>query len=289
MRQTLHLLPAADFPVFMRAVRDSRMAAILRIMARFGVANRDVEPMNHAVMDALADGPMTLRELAAAIKPGLNKNLRAWMAEMSNGFRPAIVEGLICHGPFRGAEASLVRVDQWLPRQKQISVDKAQTTLFHRYLRAYGPATLQDFSRWSGIPMSRVKELQESLQTEHDVMQFEIEHSNHLLLAEDYEELAGNDVVGLNVRLLPGFDPYLLAHAVKDHLVEPANYKQVYRNQGWISAVILVNGKVAGVWSCGARRGRTAVDIRPFKKLSAAVRAKIDDEAASLAKFMDAS
>src|SRR5258708_7099997 len=120
-------------------------------------------------------------------------------------------------------------------------------------------------------------------------MQLDIDHRKHMLLEEDYEELTSNDVVGLNVRLLPGFDPYLLAHAVKDHLVEPANYKQVYRNQGWISAVILVNGKIAGVWSYGARRGRTAVDIRPFKKLSPAMRAKIGDEAASLARFMDAS
>jgi hypothetical protein len=287
MRQTLHLLAANDFPAFITAERDSRMAAILRIMARFGIAPKEVDPMNKAVMDALADGPLTLRQLAAAIKPKLNKKLRTWMAEMWNGFRPAIAEGLICYGPSRGAEATLVRVDQWLPRQKPIAVEKAQTTLFHRYLCAYGPATLQDFSRWSGIPMARVKQLQEVLRTEDNVMEFDLENSKHLLLAKDYEKLTSNEVDGPNVRLLPSFDPYLLGHAIKDHLVEPANYKQVYRNQGWISAVIMVNGKVAGVWSHGARKGRTALDIRPFKTLSARIRRKIEDEAASLAKFME--
>jgi winged helix DNA-binding protein len=288
MRQTLHLLAADDFPAFITAERDSRMAAILRIMARFGIAPNEVDPMNNAVLDALADGPLTLRQLAATIKPKLNKKLRTWMGEMWNGFRPAIAEGLICYGPSRGAEATLVRVDQWLPKQKQISVKKAQTTLLHRYLRAYGPATLQDFSRWSGIPMSRVKELRELLR-EDEIVQFDIDDSRHLLLAKDYEELIDSDPGGLSVRLLPGFDSYLLGHAIKDHLVEPANYKQVYRNQGWISAVILVDGKVAGVWSYSGSRGRTAVDIRPFKKLSATVREKIEEEAASLAKFMDAS
>src|SRR5258708_6676459 len=283
MRQTLHLLAAADFSTFITAERDSRMAGILRIMARFGIAPREVEPMNRAVVDALAGGPLTLRQLAAEIKPKLNKKLRTWMGEMSNGFRPAIAEGLICYGPSRGAEATLVRVDQWLPRQKKVPVDKAQTTLFHRYLRAYSPATLQDFSRWSGIPMSRVKQLRELLQ---DVVQFDIEQNQFLLLAKDYEDLKNSGPEGLNVRLLPGFDPYLLGHARKDHLVERCDYKQVYRDQWWISAVILVNGRIEGTWTRSKRRGRTEVDIRPFKKLSAAVRSKIEDEAASLAKFM---
>ena len=286
MRQTLHLLPAADFSTFITAERDSRMAGILRIMARFGIAPREVEPMNRAVMDALANGPLTLQQLAAAVKPKLNKKLRTWMGEMWNGFRPAIAEGLICYGPSRGAEATLVRVDQWLPRQKQISVDKAQTTLFHRYLQAYGPATLQDFSRWSGVSMSRVTQLRELL---HDVVQFDVEQSHLLLPAKDYEDLKNSGLEGMNVRLLPGFDSYLLGHAIKDHLVEPVHYKKVYRNQGWISAVVLVDGRIEGTWTYSKRRGRTEVDIRPFKKLSVKVRDQVESEAASLAKFMDAS
>lgn len=286
MRQTLHLLAAADFSTFITAERDSRMAGILRIMARFGIAHKEIEPMNRAVMDALADGPLTLKQLAAEIKPKLNKKLRAWMGEMSNGFRPAIAEGLVCYGPSRGAEATLVRVDQWLPRQKQINIDKAQATLFHRYLRAYGPATLQDFSRWSGIPMSRVKQLHELLQ---GVMQVDVEGSQLLLNATDYDDLKDSALEGLNVRLLPGFDPYLLGHAAKDHMVEPRYYKQVYRDQWWISAVILVDGKTEGTWTYTRRRGRTEVDFQPFKKLSVKVRDQIASEAASLVKFMDAS
>jgi hypothetical protein len=286
MRQTLHLLAAADFSTFITAERDSRMAGILRIMARFGITHEEVEPMNRAVMDALADGPLTLKQLAAEVKPKLNKKLRTWMGEMSNGFRPAIAEGLICYGPSRGAEATLVRVDQWLPRQKQVSVDKAQATLFHRYLRAYGPATLQDFSRWSGIPMSRVNQLRELLQ---DVVQFDVEGSQLLLNVNDYDDLRDSALEELNVRLLPGFDPYLLGHAAKDHMVEPRNYKRVYRDQWWISAVVLVNGRIEGTWTYSKRRGRTEVDIQPFKKLSVKVRDQIEIEGASLTKFMDAS
>ncbi len=63
MRQTLHLIPAADFPFVITAIRDSRVAAVLRVMARFGITGSDVEILNTAVVDALASGPKTKREL----------------------------------------------------------------------------------------------------------------------------------------------------------------------------------------------------------------------------------
>ena len=64
-----------------------------------------------------------------------------------------MVEGLICYGPDLGHGVTLVRVDQWLQGQVIISEQVAQQILLSRYLRAYGPAILQDFSKWSSISM----------------------------------------------------------------------------------------------------------------------------------------
>ena len=44
------------------------------------------------------------------------------------------------------------------------------------------------------------------------------------------------------------FDTFLLAHATKHHLVEPRFYKRVYRNQGWLSPVVIVAGRIVAVW-----------------------------------------
>ncbi len=44
------------------------------------------------------------------------------------------------------------------------------------------------------------------------------------------------------------FDPFLLAHATKGHLVERKYYKRVYRPQGWISPVVMRGGTIVGVW-----------------------------------------
>ena len=89
------------------------------------------------------------------------------------------------------------------------------------------------------------------------------------------------------LRLLPHFDPYLLGHVDKNHLVSPANYKRVYRAAGWISPVVLLNGRVIGTWSY-TRRGKGAfLKVEPFEKFSKAIHSKIEKEAARLGAFME--
>jgi hypothetical protein len=85
--------------------------------------------------------------------------------------------------------------------------------------------------------------------------------------------------------LLPLFDPYLLAHAEKHHLVESLHYKRVYRNQGWISAVVLINGRIGGTWSYWSEGKKVAVEMKPFKKLQSSTRKSIELEVASLSSF----
>jgi len=91
-----------------------------------------------------------------------------------------------------------------------------------------------------------------------------------------------------SLRLLPNFDPFLLAHATKDHLVERRHYKRVYRNQGWITPVVLVDGRVAGIWSLEMRGKAVAVDVQMFAPFNRATRAGIEREAAALAAFLGA-
>src|SRR5262249_22958150 len=43
MRRTLHLVPSDEFPVYITALRTSRMAALVRVMSRFGITAKDVE------------------------------------------------------------------------------------------------------------------------------------------------------------------------------------------------------------------------------------------------------
>jgi hypothetical protein len=201
--------------------------------------------------------------------------------------RVPVAEGLICYGPGESKEVSFIRVDRWLPKRKPklISETEAQWALFRKYLRAYGPATLTDFSHWSGIPMQEVKPLRSLLEPE--LAEIPGDKKNCLLLREDVAVLNSTWAGKTSIRLLPSFDSYLLAHREKDHLLSAKHYKLVYRNQGWISPVVLIDGAIAGVWSHKLQNKKLLVGIEPFGKLSRTARAEIEREAERLALFFE--
>jgi hypothetical protein len=286
MRQTLHLIPGADFSIYISALKRSRCTALMRVMSRFGITRKDVEGLNEAVVGALGGGPLTQGELIERVAPVVGKNMRAWMERVwgVTVFRPALVDGLICYGPDRGREVTFVRVDQWMAGQKAVPEGEAKQVLFRRYLGTYGPATLQDFSRWAGIPMAEARPVRESL--EDELVEVPLGDKSGVLLRKDRDALANSRLGEEHLRLLPGFDPYLLGHAEKDHLVESSHYKRVYRNQGWISPVVLHNGRVIGVWSSTRRGKRPSLAVELFGKSSKKIRGEIENEAASLGAFL---
>ena len=86
------------------------------------------------------------------------------------------------------------------------------------------------------------------------------------MLAADLKSLrSGADQE--SVQLLPGFDPYLMGHATRDHLFDPVHRWKVSRVAGWISPVVLVNGRVMGVWTHAVTKGGLKVDLTPFAPL----------------------
>jgi hypothetical protein len=286
VRQTLHLIPTNEFQLYIAALRPSRVAAVLRVMARCGIAREEGEALTPLIMDALASGPLGRVAIADAVRPKVSKRVRAWMEKVWSIVRVPVSEGLICYGPGENSEINFIRVDQWLPRlkRKPISSTQAQLVLLRKYLSAYGPATLTDFSHWSGISMQEVKPLRALIESEAKEIPG---RKSSFLLREDVAALNKSAGRTACIRLLPIFDTYLLAHRDKNHLLSAQHYKRVYRNQGWISPVVLIDGAIAGVWSHKLQNRNLLVNVDPFGKLSTIERNGIRREAERLALFFE--
>ncbi|MGA2375478.1 MAG: winged helix DNA-binding domain-containing protein [Candidatus Sulfotelmatobacter sp.] len=289
MRQTLHLIPTDEFPLYIAALRPSRFAQAMRVMERCGITRDESEALIALIMETLSAGPLSRPAIAAAIRPKASKQVRFWMENSWSLVRLPVAEGLICYGRGEGNEIVFIRTDHWLPKLKLklMPTTEAQCALLRKYLRAYGPATLTDFSHWAGIPLRELKPLPALLESE--LAEAPGGKKNRLLLREDVAALTGRRSANPSIRLLPNFDSYLLAHREKDHLLSAQHYKRVYRNQGWISPVVLINGVITGVWSHKVHGKRLLVNVEPFGKLTKTERASIEREAESLALYHDAS
>jgi winged helix DNA-binding protein len=284
MRQTLHLIPEDQFNIYIAALKSSRVAAVLRVMSRFGIGDEEAAALTALIMDILSAGPQNRAAIFAAVRPKVSKRVRAWMDRVWSIVRIPIAEGLICYGSGEGNETKFVRSDQWMTAKPlKVTEEQARAELFRWYLRAYGPAALRDFAHWSGMPAGEVRPLPSLLAAELD--EIKVENTVCLLLREDRDALAGGGETNA-VRLLPHFDPYLLAHREKSHLVATRHYKRVYRNQGWISPVVLLQGAVAGVWGYRLQGKKLVVNVEAFGRISSVGKTMIAQESESLAGFL---
>jgi hypothetical protein len=76
--------------------------------------------------------------------------------------------------------------------------------------------------------------------------------------------------------------------ADRGHLVPDAHRRQVSRAQGWIAPVVLVDGRVLGVWKHARKSSRLAVEVTPLGRLTRRVVAGIQAEADELRRFLGA-
>jgi hypothetical protein len=287
MRQTLHIVPSDEFHLYIAALKPARIAGALRIMSKFGIDREESEALTALIMEAIAEGPLSRAAIHMAVRPKASKRVHAYMERVWSIMRLPVAEGLICYGSGENNEVTFIRRDRWLRKLKfkSITTTEAQCALFLKYLSAYGPAAPSDFSHWAGVPMQDAKRLPALLESE--LAEIPGEKKSCFLLRKDVLALEEIESSKDSVRLLPHFDPFLLAHREKDHLLSAANYKRVYRNQGWISPVVLVDGAVAGVWSYKVQNKKLFVRIEPFGKLSRSVHTRVAKEAANLAAWFE--
>jgi hypothetical protein len=91
-----------------------------------------------------------------------------------------------------------------------------------------------------------------------------------------------------SVRLLPMFDPWVneLPRRV-DWLLPVERHDAAHRVAGWVSAVVLVDGRIAGTWELmGGTRGGT-IEVTPFGRLRSGVRPELTAEGDRIAAYLD--
>jgi len=285
VRFAVHVIPAEDFLLYTRALH-ARIRRDLAWMKRRGRSAAELEAIIQSIAEAVAKGPLTRRILADRVASTLGERARPWIQHGWGGrVVHAGLRGLVCFGPARGNEITFVSRERWLPDVRDFAPEEAAGILLRRYLRAFGPATQQDFQRWAEIPMADVRAMWDA--AEGDLIEVRVDGLTGWILEEDLPSLRRQGASRSVVRLLPSFDTYLLGHREKGHLVDRAHYKRVYRKAGWLSPAVLVDGRVAGVWEMDRRANRAGIRVEPFTRLSRGVREGIESEADDIGRFLE--
>lgn len=287
MRGTLHLATADDLPLFTAAM-GKRWIHIRPSWLKFmQLTETDLWKIVHEIGAALNGTPMTREELIAVVGKGKSAHVRELLKSGWGGMlKPAARNGRLCFGPSRGQSVTFVSPGEWLPRWREVDPEEAIVEAARRYLRAYGPATKTDFARWWGAWPGVGNAAWSGLGKE--LVQVSVEGARLDILKSDLDAL-GTAKITEPVQLLPAFDPYILGHANRDHLVDRVHGPKVSRTAGWISAVVLVDGRVAATWTHTLANKTLRITVEPFRKLTTGIKSEIRQKADALAGAVGAT
>lgn len=295
MRGTLHLLPSEELPVWHAALAASRRyLKPKQWMTYLGITIEELDRLTEAVATALEGRLLTREQLAEEVGRLMGSaHYGTKLAESSWGtiLRPAAFSGRLCFGPNLGQRVQFTHPITWLkgakPKKVHKNAQSAPETIARRFLDANGPATVHDLARWwNGGGVTQARKWIAALGEE--VTPVDLEGSPAWILTKHAREIHDQPPLR-SVRLLPGFDQYVLAashHAEK--LIRGGTRAQIFRPQGWISPVLLVNGRMEGIWRHEIKGSRVEVAIDPFITQPAWVRRAVAEEAERLAAFLGA-
>lgn len=286
MRGTLHLLPRQTFGNFVAASAATKIKRPPSYYTYHKVTSTELTAIIDTVPLVLSATPITREQLAdMVVERTGNPNLRevllsGWGALL----KPSARRGDICFGPNQGQNVTFVRPEQWLDAWTAQEPLAALQAIARHFLTTYGPATIDEFARWWGIDAAQARKLFKGMTAELTTV--DVEGWQAQMLTTTLDALTNSEPAP-TVRLLPYFDPYTIAIARhSDALLPAAQKNKVYRAQGWISPVVLVDGRLIGVWEHALKRGYTEVTVTLFMPLPQSVKTQIGSEAEGLGEFL---
>ncbi|GAB7031931.1 crosslink repair DNA glycosylase YcaQ family protein [Streptomyces sp. NPDC021749] len=295
MRGTLHLLPADGLAAYLALLGAARTWEKPAWQRAFGVGPRQMAALGEAVDEILDGQVLTRQELIEAVlaRPGLEGLDEQLASGWGTVLKPLAWTGRLCQGPPRGQNVTFTSPRSWLPGWCGVPhPEEAAPAVISAYLAAHGPAAPATFDAWLLRGATRKAVLRgwfESLGDRLTRVEVEGEGGSAggaggggpaYVRSEDAAALARTEP-SQEVRLLAGFDQYVLGPGTADtRLIAAARRTAVSRSGGWISPVVVHEGRVAGVWEFTEE----AVEVTLFAEHGAVPAAGLEAEAAHLAR-----
>ena len=255
-----------------------------RIKASMSSRNRELEltqsvfkKSNKIIREALTGNNHLTREELIGL---LNKSkIKTDKNRASHLLAEAELSGIICSGISIGNKQTYALLEERVPQNKPLNKEEALKRLAQKYFMSRGPATLKDFSWWSGQPITQVRTALDMI--EQDLNTFEIRSQTYWFFKPDPD--SGNQTD--NVFLLPAYDEFIISYSDRFSVLTSDAHKNIISTNGIFRAIVVYNGKVIGTWKRVAIKDKILIEINYFDRPDKRIIPQIENEAYRYSRF----
>lgn len=275
LRPTWHFVVSEDIR-WMIGLTEPRITAFSAKYFRDLELDKPVlKRSNKTIVKALQSGKhLTRKELGEALEKagiatdGLRLTFMLFRAELDQ---------LICSGARRGKQATYALVEQRAPHARFLKKDEALAELAQRYFKSRGPATIKDFTWWSGLSPDDARKAVEIVKS-----QFDSDEGNgqtYFFSSSAPSKKSKNAAV----YLLPSWDEYTVAYKDRSSVVDSVHESKA--GHGIFNPNIIVDGLIQGSWRRTLKNDKVLLALHYFSPASKAMHKSVTSIATRYAKF----
>ncbi len=195
----------------------------------------------------------------------------------------AELDALVCSGARRGKQATYALFDERVPASKPRGRDEALMELMRRYFATRSPATLRDFSWWSGLTMLDAKRGVEMLGKEIEKVTIAGRPYCVSVLAPAAAPSKPNAAL-----LVPNYDEFYIGYTDRSALFD-ALRKAGLGFPSFAQHALVVDGQVVGGWKRTTTTRGVAIELSPSLPLSDGVKRGIKSAVKRFEEFLGQS
>lgn len=171
----------------------------------------------------------------------------------------AELDGLVCNGIMKGKQITYALLEERVAKPKtKLIKEEALAKLAKRYFESHGPATLLDFSWWSGFSPTICKQAINTIKLQLSSVEIGNESfwfGNELLAQNNFRE---------SVHFLPAFDEILISYKTREATILAEHQPKAFTNNGIFKPIILENSKVIGTWKRTIKKDHAKIETQFF-------------------------
>jgi hypothetical protein len=274
LRPTWHFVTAEDIRWLLLLTAPRVHAANAFMYRKMELDESLLKRTNKIIIKVLEGGKQLTREV---INAEFKKNkIEAEGHRLSYIMMYAELEGIICSGAREGNQFTYTLLDERAKFRNKLTKEEALVKLTDNYFLSRGPATLKDFSTWSGLTLTECKKGIAMTKLRSD----KIEGEEYFLKDGTFSLKKTSSAI----HLLPVYDEFIMGYKDREAIFKFRN-KLKTNSSFTYDCMIISDGQVIGTWKRIPAKKSMAVEFDFFKSLTKIQSKAFDDAVNRLEVF----
>jgi uncharacterized protein YehS (DUF1456 family) len=279
LRPTWHFVSPDDICWMLELSAPQINASLRSRQKQLEINDSLVKKCNKIIEGILKDkNHLTREEIAAGF---VKKGIRMDSSRAAHIMLRAELDGLVCSGKPVNNKQTYALLEERVPEKKILKREEALAELAERYYTSRGPASLQDFTWWSGLSVTDAKR--------------GLEIGKSKLISESIEGITywlkdtppAKNLFKDSLYLLPAYDEFIISYKDRSASIPFENLKKSISNNGIFRPVVVFNGKVIGIWSAIKEKEDVNVKINSFRTTNQKIKSLIEEASERFGNYLN--